>query len=456
MLLQSDARDAAAALAQRRRSRPRPARGSAARSRTAAGDRQLVAVVLDDLEEEARCSGRPCAAARSSAGSAGRSPCVTTQPVASRARAASAASRASFARSGRRTPGCRRSRRRCACASSSSSEPSRLERPTSPPREHLVRLVLRGLHVGLVERVDAEDRAGDGGRELPAEELLAELVRAREPDLAAPGGRARRGDSPGAGTSPLPCLPVDSASSCSAQRPKPPATRRCRPCRGPPASPRRAARPSSSPGLPSSRRHASAISCARSSSRVEVDAHQRRGHDPEQRERRVAAADRRLAREDARNSRSRASCSSSEPGSVIARSTARRAGAASRSIACASASRASCPTSTRRGRASARDRAAPRARGSPPGASCRERGTARAERPAQHLGRERRAAHAEQHDVVDARPRRPRRASATSTSSRMRVGSSSQPSQCASSAPVQTVGSRDQIRSTSSRRSVVN
>ena len=47
-------------------------------------------------------------------------------------------------------------------------------------REHLVRLVLRRLHVGLVERVDLEIDGRDGDRELPAEELAAERVRVRE------------------------------------------------------------------------------------------------------------------------------------------------------------------------------------------------------------------------------------------------------------------------------------
>src|SRR5581483_12293934 len=49
--------------------------------------------------------------------------------------------------------------------------------------EHLLRLVLRRLHVGLVERVDAEDRTRDRDRELPAEELLSELVLGRQPHL---------------------------------------------------------------------------------------------------------------------------------------------------------------------------------------------------------------------------------------------------------------------------------
>src|SRR5581483_3106077 len=49
--------------------------------------------------------------------------------------------------------------------------------------EDLAGLVLSRLHVRLVERVDVEDRAGDRDRELPAEELLRELVLAREPHV---------------------------------------------------------------------------------------------------------------------------------------------------------------------------------------------------------------------------------------------------------------------------------
>ena len=55
--------------------------------------------------------------------------------------------------------------------------------------ENLVRLVLRRLNVGLVERVDPEDVAGDRGRELPPEPLLSELVRD-------PGGAPRRAAGP--------------------------------------------------------------------------------------------------------------------------------------------------------------------------------------------------------------------------------------------------------------------
>ena len=74
------------------------------------------------------------------------------------------------------------------------------------------------------------------------------------------------------------------------------------------------------------------------------------------------------------------------------------------------------------------------------------------ERPPQHLGRELRAAHPEQDDVVDVVGDLGANSAARRRRSRIRSGSSSQPSQCASSCPVQTVGSRSQIRSTSSAR----
>src|SRR5829696_5077303 len=49
--------------------------------------------------------------------------------------------------------------------------------------EQRVGAVLGRLHVGLVEGVDPEDRARDGDGELPAEELLTQLVRVRKPRL---------------------------------------------------------------------------------------------------------------------------------------------------------------------------------------------------------------------------------------------------------------------------------
>ena len=42
--------------------------------------------------------------------------------------------------------------------------------------EHFRRLVLGRLYIGLVERVDSKHCAGDGGGELPAEELCAQPV----------------------------------------------------------------------------------------------------------------------------------------------------------------------------------------------------------------------------------------------------------------------------------------
>src|SRR4051794_33323069 len=77
----------------------------------------------------------------------------------------------------------------------------RLEVGLFARREHLVRLVLRGLYIRLVERVDLEIGAGDGDRELPAEELAREVVRIRDLRLdvlavVAVRRLARRGHEP--------------------------------------------------------------------------------------------------------------------------------------------------------------------------------------------------------------------------------------------------------------------
>src|SRR5215218_10654290 len=132
--------------------------------------------------------------------------------------------------------------------------------------EQRVGAVLGRLHVGLVEGVDPEDRARDGDGELPAEELLTQLVRVGKPRLVDLDVVALAAGS--TGTSPLPCFPVDSASSCSTHSANPPGfsfnATLSRPSRQASAS----ASPSSSPGLPSSSRHASRISSARSSRRM--------------------------------------------------------------------------------------------------------------------------------------------------------------------------------------------
>ena len=54
--------------------------------------------------------------------------------------------------------------------------------PRSASLEHVAGELLRLLDVGLVERVDAEDRPGDRGRDLPADELPAEVDRVGERD----------------------------------------------------------------------------------------------------------------------------------------------------------------------------------------------------------------------------------------------------------------------------------
>src|SRR2546429_4722481 len=56
--------------------------------------------------------------------------------------------------------------------------------------EHVLRVLLALGDVGLVERIDAHDCPRDGGCELPAEKLLAEIVSVleRQPDHGVSGG----------------------------------------------------------------------------------------------------------------------------------------------------------------------------------------------------------------------------------------------------------------------------
>ena len=110
------------------------------------------------------------------------------------------------------------------------------------------------------------------------------------------------------------------------------------------------------------RRHASAISLRAVEQPREVDAHQRRGHHA--RTARAPSSGRRSSarRRRPRGTRARARAARArEPGSVIATHCAPVAARLPRSSRCASASRASRPTSTRRRTACARGRASPRA-----------------------------------------------------------------------------------------------
>src|SRR5437870_12444233 len=67
-----------------------------------------------------------------------------------------------------------------------------LETRILPRRKHLLRLVLRSLHVRLVEGIDLEDGAGDRDCELPTEELTADRVGLGELDLGTLPLRALR------------------------------------------------------------------------------------------------------------------------------------------------------------------------------------------------------------------------------------------------------------------------
>ena len=181
--------------------------------------------------------------------------------------------------------------------------------------EQLAGVVLGLLDVGLVERVDAEHPAGDRGRVLPDHELRTERAarpwcrRCAGAGRASPDAGRRASPKPGAstdstttGSRPVPCLPVDSAISCSAQSPKPwmpdpksAMTTLSRPAR--PASP--SAAPSVRAGLSSSlpRRRQQRLR-RRSSKPADVDSGEGARHQPEGGQRAVAAADVRVGQED--------------------------------------------------------------------------------------------------------------------------------------------------------------
>ena len=179
---------------------------------------------------------------------------------------------------------------------------------------------LGALDVGLVERVDADDPAGDGGGVLPQQQLRAQrgvdaerptrtLVRTSSNSArrgrsvtehlvgrARGEVRARRATSTTTGRMPLPSLPVDSAISCSAQSPKPAyagARRRPAPaCRRRPGWPRPSRAPSRRPGLSTeSASRSGRIASASSSSAADVGAGQPARHQAEGGQRGVAAAD---------------------------------------------------------------------------------------------------------------------------------------------------------------------
>jgi hypothetical protein len=163
--------------------------------------------------------------------------------------------------------------------------------------QHVVRLVLRRLDIRLVERVDLEIRTGHGDRELPAEELRSERVWIRQIGVGGlPAGSlgrlARRGDQ---------SLPVLSRRlGDELLGPEPELAGTVRDADLVPEVPPALAEPT--PELVAGIADARAAGLPHLLRTVEelarVGAHQHRRHDPERRERGIASPDRRFAGED--------------------------------------------------------------------------------------------------------------------------------------------------------------
>ena len=196
--------------------------------------------------------------------------------------------------------------------------PARLELGLAARGEHRVRLVLRLLDVRLVEGVDLEEGAGDGDRELPAEELLRRARRDSRASARPPGDRCRRAARPV--PAPVPC-PASRWIPRSAARPR---ARNPLACSGmqtlslPARQPSPSCRPSSRPGLPSTPWQASAISTARERNRsistpIRAAGTMPKGESAEKRPPIVGSP-----ASTPRKPRSRASCSRALPGSVTA------------------------------------------------------------------------------------------------------------------------------------------
>src|SRR5438034_2114809 len=197
----------------------------------------------------------------------GPRPLVTTQPV-SRARVTSGSS--SPSRSGSMRAWIAMYCGGSASASNSSSDPSG---PVSGPGpgtwlEERRSAVLSfasctsGWPNGLMPRIEPATAVANSQRKNSAPRSYGSSSRTRPCCRSGPPV----GSSPGAGTSPLPLFPVDSAISCSAQSPKPPGTSSMHTLSRPSLQLPPSSAPNWKPGFSSPRRHQPAIATARSSS----------------------------------------------------------------------------------------------------------------------------------------------------------------------------------------------
>ena len=294
-LLELDAGDAAAALAQRVEVAGRLGADQPGEAERLAGDRQLGAVVLDDLQE---APGVRAALVEL----AGRVQVARPEPVRDDA-AGPLAERAGepvdpLARSpasARRTPGCRRSRAaRRRRGAPRSSPPARAS--TSPAASTSFVLSFAactsGWSNGLIPRIEPATAVANSQRKNSWPSSSGSGSRTSCSLAVGAVGRTR----PGRGRGPCPACPVDSASSCSTQSPKTPASGRQTLSR--PSLPALAEREAEleardCPRRGGRRRPSRPARSSRPSRSTPISA---AGNEPERRERRVAAADRRLAR----------------------------------------------------------------------------------------------------------------------------------------------------------------
>ncbi len=214
-----DARDAAAALLERCVVAGGLRADQAAEAERLAGDRELVARVVDDLEEEPRV--RAALVQLAGRVQVARAVAVRHDETAAAAQLDDEIGDAAVVLGGRLDERLhadvvallrlREQRRRSSPSSSTSGSP-----PAASTSFVLSFAAwTSGWSNGLIPRYAPATATANSQRKNSPPSAYGSATCGTAACRSGPSG-----DSPGAGTSPLPCLPVDSAISCSAQRPK--------------------------------------------------------------------------------------------------------------------------------------------------------------------------------------------------------------------------------------------